>query len=69
MKHLRENNESYLSHLVFAVGVGLSLIVRAVFFLAHGVFPFIQIPTSLNLMATRDKIEEWCRYADRRKRP
>ena len=69
MKHLRENNESYFSHLSFAVGVGVSLIVRAVFFIVHGVCPFIRIPTPLNLVATRAKLEEWSRYAARRKRP
>ena len=68
MKHLRENNETYFSHLMFAVSVGLSLISRGVLFIVHGLIPIIRIPRSLNLMATIEKLEGWSRHADSRRR-
>ena len=42
--HLRENNETYFGHLKFACGVGLSLMIRGIMFLLHGLFPVVDVP-------------------------
>ena len=68
MRHLKENNETYLSHLFFAGKIGLTLIFRGVIFLLHAIFPVCRIPTFLNLQNTSDKLCEWDEYAYRRKR-
>jgi|TARA_Y100000289_G_C3911199_1_gene144765 hypothetical protein len=64
-KHLQEIDKSYLSHFKFAIGMSIGFIYRALFFLVHGVIPFIQIPEKFNLMASQkwilsehDKIEK-----------
>ena len=53
MKHLKENNETYLSHLKFAGEMGMQLIVRGVALIIHGVFPFIAQPIFLTLAQTQ----------------
>lgn len=49
--HLKENNTSYREHAIFAVSVGLRTAFSSIFFLIHGVLPFIQVPAFLNLEA------------------
>ena len=66
MKHLRENNETYLSHLSFAGRVGLSLIFRGMIFLVHGLLPIIMIPKIFNLEATIKKLSDWEEYTRKR---
>ena len=68
LSHLRENSETYFSHLKFAISIGVSFIVRGIFFLVHGVCPFISVPASLNLSATKEKVETWNQYAESRKK-
>jgi hypothetical protein len=58
-KHLKDNNESYLSHLMFAGKVGLSLLLRGVVFVLHGLLPLWDIPARLNLENLRDKADKW----------
>jgi len=48
-KHLKDNNISYKDHAVFALTIGARAAFSSVFFLVHGVLPFVQIPTFLNL--------------------
>ena len=67
MKHLRINNETYFSHLLFAGKVGISLIFRGVVFVLHGLLPFIPIPHKLNLGRTSLLLKKWNRYAEVRK--
>ena len=67
MKHLKENNETYLSHMKFATTIGLSLMLRAAVFVLHGILPVIPVPQSLNLEATMNKMAEWNAYAEARK--
>ncbi len=67
MNHLKENNETYLSHLKFAATIGLSLMLRAVVFVLHGIFPMIPVPRKLNLEETMIKLTEWNAYAESRK--
>jgi hypothetical protein len=68
IKHLRENSESYFSHLKFAVSVGVSLIVRGVIFLVHGVCPLIRVPSSMNLETTKEKLETWHQHTESRRK-
>ncbi len=67
MRHLKENNETYLSHLKFAATIGLTLMLRGGIFLVHGLLPVCNIPKNLNIEATRDKLDEWNLYSEGRK--
>jgi len=67
-KHLNENNETYRSHLKFALTIGLNLIAAGIIFIVHGIFPFITVPAKLNLYAIKEKILSWYDYAEKRKR-
>ena len=67
MKHLKENNETYLSHLKFATAIGLSLMLRAAVFVLHGILPMVPVPSSLNLEATNNKLAKWNAYAESRR--
>ena len=68
MKHLKENNETYFSHLRFAGTIGLQLILRGVVLVFHGIFPFWLQPESFSLSSTCKKIQRWNDYAQRRKK-
>ena len=67
MKHLTENNETYLSHLKFASMVGMTLIIRGIIFIIHGLAPVCQIPKRFNLEDTYNKIKKWNDHAETRK--
>jgi hypothetical protein len=67
MKHLKENNETYLSHLKFAGAMGAHLLVRGVVFILHGIFPICEVPKSVDLKSTCELINEWNTYAVKRK--
>jgi len=68
LKHLKENNETYLSHLTFAVKMSTHLFIRSVFFMFHAFFPFFDVPESLNLKNTCKLINKWDKYAEERRR-
>ena len=68
MKHLKENNETYLSHLTFAAKMSIHLFIRSVFFMFHAIFPFIDVPESFNLNNTCKLITKWDKYAKKRRR-
>ncbi len=58
-KHLRESNESYISHLKFAGGAGLCLLSSAVYYLVHSVFPFVPIPKGYCIETIKERSKEW----------
>ena len=62
MKHLKNNNETYFSHLLFASKVGLNLIIRGIIFVIHAFVPVCEIPKKYNLEATLEKIKKWNEY-------
>jgi hypothetical protein len=66
MKHLQKNNESYISHLLFAGKVGLTLIFRGFIFLFHAIIPICEIPKQWNLSDTMVKLQEWNAHTFRR---
>jgi DNA-binding transcriptional regulator/RsmH inhibitor MraZ len=68
MSHVSDNNETYLSHLLFAGTAGIHFTVAGVMFLVHAVLPFIQIPARFNIEGMRDKVERWDEYALKRRR-
>lgn len=41
MKHLKENNISYIKHLKFAFYIGFSMIISGFGCIIHGLFPFL----------------------------
>lgn len=59
MGHVSDNNETYLSHLLFAGTAGIHFAVAGVMFLVHAVLPFIQVPARFNIEGMRDKVERW----------
>jgi hypothetical protein len=59
MGHLSDNNETYLSHLLFAGTAGIHFTVAGVMFLVHAVLPFVPVPTRFNIEGMRDKVERW----------
>ena len=67
MKHLKENNETYLSHMTFAAKMSIHLFIRSVFFMFHAIFPFFNVPESLNLNNTCKLITKWNNYAETRR--
>jgi hypothetical protein len=67
MKHLRENNETYLSHLVFANEIALHLYLVSFCLLLHAIFPFWKQPERFTLDSTCKKIQEWNDYSKRRR--
>jgi hypothetical protein len=68
MKHLKENSETYLSHLKFAGTIGLQLIFRGMVFIFHGLLPICEIPKSIDLNNTCELINRWSKYAKDRRR-
>ena len=68
MKHLKENNETYLSHMMFAGKMSIHLFIRSILFMFHAIFPFINVPESLNLKNTCKLINKWDTYAKKRRR-
>ncbi|HAI41094.1 MAG TPA: hypothetical protein DCM40_24790 [Maribacter sp.] len=67
IKHLKENNETYISHLKFAGSIGLGFLYRSAFFLVHGFLPMVEIPKHLNLDATYDWLKKAKDHTDKRK--
>ena len=68
IKHLKENNETYFSHLKFAGTMGIQLLVRGIAFIFHGLFPVCEIPKSVDLNNTCELINRWNEYAKNRRR-
>jgi len=67
MKHLKKNNRTYLSHLLFAGVVGFTLLFRGVIFVLHATFPFCGVPERWNLENTIEKLQKWNEHITRRK--
>ena len=68
MGHLRENGENYLSHAFFACKISIYLSIVSVFFMIHGLLPFIKIPSAFNIDQLNKSCLEWKNYADNRVR-
>ena len=68
MKHLKENNETYLSHMTFAGTIGIQLVLRGVILILHGIFPVCEVPKTVDLNNTCKLINKWNKYAKNRRR-
>tara|TARA_Y100000034_G_scaffold126085_1_gene176785 strand:+ start:141 stop:347 length:207 start_codon:yes stop_codon:yes gene_type:complete len=66
MEHLKNNNETYFSHFLFASKVGLTLIFRGGLFVAHALVPAGNIPKQWNLENTLQKLQKWNEYTKKR---
>jgi hypothetical protein len=66
MKHLKNNNETYISHFLFASKVGLTLIFRGWLFMFHAILPMGDMPKRWNLENTLQKVQEWNEYTIKR---
>tara|TARA_R110000824_G_scaffold3750_1_gene17832 strand:- start:1131 stop:1352 length:222 start_codon:yes stop_codon:yes gene_type:complete len=67
MKHLKENKETYLSHLLFAGKVGFVLVFHGILFLLHALLPIGDIPKRWNLESLSAKLYRWSEYTIKRK--
>jgi len=67
VKHLKNNNETYFSHLVFAWKVAFNMLSSFLCFAIHGLLPFIPIPKMFNLGAMTHKLKKWDAYSQIRK--
>ena len=67
MKHLKESNQSYIEHLMFASKVGLTLIFRGAVFLLHALAPVCRIPKKWNLENTSLTLFRWNEDLSKRK--
>ena len=67
LKHLKENNETYLNHLKFAWVAAFHMLISCCFFLVHGLIPAIPIPKLFNLEAMYRKLKKWDAYSQIRK--
>ena len=59
MRHLRENNETYFSHLKFAGTVGLYLSLASICYSVHAILPFIPIPARFSFETVVNKCIAW----------
>lgn len=64
--HLKDVDETYLSHLKFACKLGVGFSFRAAYFLVHGVIPIIQIPENLNLSDTIKWVKKAKKHRDKK---
>ena len=67
MKHLQENNETYISHLIFAHKIAIHLCLSGICLIAHGLFPCWDIPKAFNLESICKKVQDWNDYAEQRR--
>ena len=67
MSHLKDNNTTYLSHLLFAGKIGLTLLFVSMLFLLHAVFPICNIPEKWNLEKMYTKFYLWNQEAEKKK--
>ena len=49
--------------------VGISMALRGIIFVLHGVFPMVTMPKKFSLEATVEKITAWNEYAKKRADP
>jgi|GEM_PF-3184737 len=68
MKHLKENNETYFSHLKFALSIGTSLMIRGALLILHAFLPMVTIPKKWSLDDTLRTVYRWSVYANKRKK-
>ena len=69
MKHLCEQNETYFSHLKFAVVLSIGFGLRSFLFLVHAMLPCIPVPKLFNVDCTIKWLDEAKAHIDgRRKR-
>ena len=67
MKHLKENNQTYLGHLKFAWTVAFYMMFSFCFLLVHGAVPFIPTPQLFSIDTISRKMRKWDAYLKLRK--
>ena len=66
MRHLKDNNETYINHFKFASKIGTTLIFRGVVFILHAFVPFYNVPRKWNLENIMKKTRDWDEYTKKR---
>ena len=61
-KHLKENNESYFSHMRFAARAGFYLAVSSLCYSVHALFPFISVPERFCFESVVNRCIDWHNY-------
>ena len=62
MSHLKENNQSYLSHLKFAWKIAFYMLFSFCFLLFHGAVPFAPMPKIFTIENITRKMKKWDAY-------
>ena len=65
--HLKDNNETYVSHFLFAAKVGVTLTFRGLIFILHAIFPICNIPERWNIERTLIDACRWHNHTEGRK--
>lgn len=58
LAHPHNQGVSYFVHLQFAMGIAIQLGLSVFFFTLHAIFPFIDIPRSLDLEASTHFLQQ-----------
>jgi len=58
MKHLKDVNENYFTHLKHATHVGLLMVIGGILCLVHGIFPFLFTHTASKMLFEIDLINK-----------
>lgn len=61
-KHLKDNNETYLSHMLFASKVALYLSVSSICYSVHAMLPFVSVPERFTLESIVNQCVKWHNY-------
>ena len=59
MRHLKENNENYLTHLKFAWTVAVYMLFSSCFLLIHGLLPILPVPKLFGIEKIARKMKKW----------
>ena len=67
IKHLKQNNESYVTHFIFAWRAAFYMSISSCFLLIHGLLPIIPVPRLFNIESMARKMRKWDAYSKLRK--
>tara|TARA_R100001129_G_scaffold146552_1_gene107830 strand:- start:559 stop:771 length:213 start_codon:yes stop_codon:yes gene_type:complete len=67
VRHLKENNQTYLNHLKFAWTAAFYMLFSFCFLLVHGAVPFIPTPELFSIEGVARKMKKWDAYLKLRK--
>ena len=67
MKHLKENNQTFLDHVKLAWLIAFHMLFSCCFLLIHGVLPFVPMPKLFSIETMTRKMKKWNSYLKMKK--